>query len=73
MCIYELKRYQFLKNGEASFLHPLFYKRIKSQNHCACGSAKKYRDCCKKTIEQKAKATNQKKYPQKANMDFPIK
>ena len=70
--VYELKRYLFLKNGEGSFLHPLFYKRIKSQNHCACGSGKKYRDCCKKTIEKKGRTINQKKYPQKASMDFPI-
>ena len=66
--VYEFKRYQRLKNGEVSLLHPLFYKHIKSQNHCACGSGKKYRDCCKKTIEKKKCSSKLKGYPQKADI-----
>lgn len=68
--IYELKRYLSLKQGKVSLLYPLFYKHIRSQNHCACGSGKKYRDCCKKTIEKKTKSIITPKYPTKADIDF---
>lgn len=71
--IYELKRYQLLKQSKEVLLHPMFYKHIKSQNHCACGSGKKYTQCCKTTIEKKKGLCKMKGYPQKADIGLSIK
>ena len=70
--VYELKRYLLTRQGKESSLHPLFYKRVKPQNHCACGSGKKYRDCCKKIVEEKRRHFNKQTYPQKADIEFTV-
>lgn len=68
--IYELKRYHELILGNSAELNPIFYKGAHSQNHCPCGSQKKYRDCCKKKVE--AKRVTLDKYPSKSSCSFEI-
>lgn len=47
--VFELERYS--QAGNWLPLHNLFYKRTHGQNHCPCGSGKKYNKCCKQTVD----------------------
>lgn len=63
--IYELLRTKEKNQGGTAVLHPIFYSHSKSQDHCPCGSNKKFKVCCKNHLNNKKKI---KGYPKKANM-----
>lgn len=47
---YELYRVMNKNNYDTLVLHPIFYKRTNGNNHCPCGSGKKYKKCCKTVV-----------------------
>lgn len=71
-CLYELKRYDFARKGNPISIHKIFFNNVKPQNHCPCGSGKKYRNCCRKLISERKKL-KRPYYPVKANCSFNIK
>ncbi len=48
--IFELMRIGEDKKNDFLPLHPMFYKNTGSNNHCACGSGKKYKKCCREYV-----------------------
>ena len=54
--LFELIRIERYEDLETKPLHPMFYFRIHGDNHCPCGSGKKYKKCCREYIQNNAKA-----------------
>lgn len=69
--IYELYRYKQRVEDGGILLNPVFYRKSKGQDHCPCGSGKKYKNCCKVTIESHKKKFN-REYPHKSSMTSTI-
>lgn len=68
--IYELFRESYRYQCADMKLHPLFYKKTNSNNHCPCGSRKKYTKCCKKWVISNKKIIKGFNLPLKSKMRF---
>ena len=44
--------YRTMETDKYLPLHPLFYSKTGSNNHCPCGSGKKYKKCCREYVEK---------------------
>ena len=65
--VYTLQHYVMREEGKPQIVHPILYERIKGQSRCPCGSGKKYKQCCRGSIEAIGNVEMKLDYPMKAD------
>ena len=65
--LYEIQRYKQRESQESIVMYSVLYAKAKNQDHCPCGSGRKYKECCKSKIPEKIKPLD---YPNKSCMEF---
>lgn len=67
---YEFIRYNHRTDNSTLPMHSIFYKNVKSQSFCPCGSRRKYTQCCKSLILIEKKHDSIVDYPMRVDFDL---